>query len=157
MPFCLCLVSHSLPFCLLRLVGLTIRTPYGAVGHGAHYHSQSPEAFFCHVPGIKVVVPRSPLEAKGLLLASIRDPNPVVFLEPKWLYRQVVEAVPVGDFQLPLTFAKVVRSGDDITLVGWGAQLSVMTKACEEAEAVSNGTRGAGSCHTSRPPVSCCV
>jgi deoxyxylulose-5-phosphate synthase len=63
--------------------GLTIRAPYGAVGHGGHYHSQSPEAFFCHVPGIKVVIPRSPSQAKGLLLASIRDPNPVVFFEPK--------------------------------------------------------------------------
>jgi len=59
--------------------GLTIRAPYGAVGHGGHYHSQSPEAFFCHAPGIKVVIPRSPMQAKGLLLASIRDPNPVVF------------------------------------------------------------------------------
>jgi 2-oxoisovalerate dehydrogenase E1 component beta subunit len=65
--------------------GLTIRAPYGAVGHGGHYHSQSPEAFFCHVPGIKVVIPRSPREAKGLLLSSIRDPNPVVFFEPKVL------------------------------------------------------------------------
>eukprot|EP00268_Persea_americana_P036294 TRINITY_DN35760_c0_g1_i2.p1 TRINITY_DN35760_c0_g1~~TRINITY_DN35760_c0_g1_i2.p1 ORF type:complete len:311 (-),score=57.05 TRINITY_DN35760_c0_g1_i2:398-1330(-) len=63
--------------------GLTIRSPYGAVGHGGHYHSQSPEAFFCHVPGIKVVIPRSPQQAKGLLLACIRDPNPVIFFEPK--------------------------------------------------------------------------
>ncbi|KAI4999244.1 hypothetical protein ZWY2020_003833 [Hordeum vulgare] len=63
--------------------GLTIRSPYGAIGHGGHYHSQSPEAFFCHVPGLKVVIPRSPREAKGLLLASIRDPNPVIFFEPK--------------------------------------------------------------------------
>ncbi|KAL0914357.1 hypothetical protein M5K25_014701 [Dendrobium thyrsiflorum] len=63
--------------------GLTIRSPYGAVGHGGHYHSQSPEAFFCHVPGLKVVIPRSPRQAKGLLLSSIRDPNPVVFFEPK--------------------------------------------------------------------------
>lgn len=65
--------------------GLTIRAPYGAVGHGGHYHSQSPEAFFCHVPGIKVVIPRSPRQAKGLLLSCIRDPNPVVFFEPKSL------------------------------------------------------------------------
>ncbi|XP_044954830.1 2-oxoisovalerate dehydrogenase subunit beta 2, mitochondrial-like [Hordeum vulgare subsp. vulgare] len=73
--------------------GLTIRSPYGAVGHGGHYHSQSPEAFFCHVPGLKVVIPRSPREAKGLLLASIRDPNPLIFFEPKWLYRLSVEEV----------------------------------------------------------------
>uniref|UniRef100_A0A6U2I2E0 Transketolase-like pyrimidine-binding domain-containing protein n=1 Tax=Chlamydomonas euryale TaxID=1486919 RepID=A0A6U2I2E0_9CHLO len=74
--------------------GLTVRTPYGAVGHGGHYHSQSPEAFFTHVPGLKVVTPSTPSEAKGLLLASIRDPNPVVFFEPKMLYRTSVGSVP---------------------------------------------------------------
>lgn len=67
--------------------GLCIRTPCGAVGHGGHYHSQSPEAYFAHTPGIKVVVPRSPIQAKGLLLASIRDRNPTIFMEPKILYR----------------------------------------------------------------------
>ncbi|CAA2972062.1 2-oxoisovalerate dehydrogenase subunit beta 1, mitochondrial [Olea europaea subsp. europaea] len=114
--------------------GLTIRAPYGAVGHGGHYHSQSPEAFFCHVPGIKVVIPRSPQQAKGLLLSSIRDPNPVVFFEPKWLYRLAVEEVPENDYMLPLSEAEVIREGSDITLVGWGAQLSVMEQACVEAE-----------------------
>nr|KAJ0220866.1 hypothetical protein LSAT_V11C200068470 [Lactuca sativa] len=111
--------------------GLTIRTPYGAVGHGGHYHSQSPEAFFCHVPGLKVVIPRSPKEAKGLLLSSIREPNPVVFFEPKWLYRLAVEEVPEGDYMLPLSEAEVIREGSDITLVGWGAQLAIMEQACE--------------------------
>ncbi|CAN6171043.1 unnamed protein product [Urochloa humidicola] len=113
--------------------GLTIRTPYGAVGHGGHYHSQSPEAFFCHVPGLKVVIPRSPREAKGLLLASIRDPNPVVFFEPKWLYRLAVEEVPEEDYMLPLSEAEVIRKGSDITLIGWGAQLAVLKEACEDA------------------------
>ncbi|KAF3331165.1 2-oxoisovalerate dehydrogenase subunit beta 1 [Carex littledalei] len=132
--------------------GLTIRSPYGAVGHGGHYHSQSPEAFFCHVPGLKVVViPRSPRQAKGLLLASIRDPNPVVFFEPKastlkfifrqlckiyqcWLYRLAVEEVPDADYMLPLSQAEVIREGKDITVVGWGAQLSILEQACEDAE-----------------------
>ncbi|KAL8546722.1 hypothetical protein ACS0TY_006445 [Phlomoides rotata] len=114
--------------------GLTIRTPYGAVGHGGHYHSQSPEAFFCHVPGIKVVIPRSPQQAKGLLLSSIRDPNPVVFFEPKWLYRLAVEEVPDKDYMLPLSEAEVIREGSDITLIGWGAQLSIMEQACIDAE-----------------------
>ncbi|KAI5596393.1 hypothetical protein POPTR_003G222800v4 [Populus trichocarpa] len=114
--------------------GLTIRTPYGAVGHGGHYHSQSPEAFFCHVPGIKVVVPRSPREAKGLLLSCIRDTNPVIFFEPKWLYRLAVEEVPEHDYMLPLSEAEVIREGSDITLVGWGAQLSIMEQACFDAE-----------------------
>eukprot|EP00475_Leptophrys_vorax_P026403 TRINITY_DN37242_c0_g4_i2.p1 TRINITY_DN37242_c0_g4~~TRINITY_DN37242_c0_g4_i2.p1 ORF type:complete len:449 (-),score=-24.15 TRINITY_DN37242_c0_g4_i2:74-1420(-) len=113
--------------------GLTIRAPYGAVGHGGHYHSQSPEAFFCHVPGLKVVVPRGPVQAKGLLLASIRDPNPTVFLEPKWLYRLAVEEVPVDDYQLPLSQAEVLSEGSDVTLVGWGAQIAVMRRAAEEA------------------------
>ncbi|KAG5517777.1 hypothetical protein RHGRI_038224 [Rhododendron griersonianum] len=84
--------------------GLTIRAPYGAVGHGGHYHSQSPEAFFCHVPGIK------------------------------WLYRLAVEEVPEQDYMLPLSEAEVIREGSDISLVGWGAQLSVMEQACVEAE-----------------------
>ncbi|CAN6555859.1 unnamed protein product [Malus baccata var. baccata] len=114
--------------------GLTIRAPYGAVGHGGHYHSQSPEAFFCHAPGLKVVIPRSPLQAKGLLLSCIRDPNPVVFFEPKWLYRLSVEEVPEHDYMLPLSEAEVIREGTDITLVGWGAQLSVLEQACKEAE-----------------------
>eukprot|EP00850_Spirogloea_muscicola_P015984 SM000126S26360 [mRNA] locus=s126:318862:322163:- [translate_table: standard] len=113
--------------------GLTVRAPYGAVGHGGHYHSQSPEAFFIHVPGIKVVIPRSPAQAKGLLLASIRDPNPVIFLEPKSLYRMAVEEVPVDDYSLPLSQAEVMREGSDITLVGWGAQLGPMERACTAA------------------------
>ncbi|KAL8529013.1 hypothetical protein ACS0TY_006470 [Phlomoides rotata] len=122
--------------------GLTIRTPYGAVGHGGHYHSQSPEAFFCHVPGIKVVIPRSPQQAKGLLLSSIRDPNPVVFFEPKWLYRLAVEEVPDKDYMLPLSEAEVIREGSDITLIGWGAQLSIMEQACIDAEKVAGPTHG---------------
>lgn len=114
--------------------GITFRAPYGAVGHGALYHSQSPEAYFCHTPGLKVVVPRNPREAKGLLLASIRDPNPVIFLEPKGLYRASVGEVPVGDFTIPLSQADVVQSGSDITVVGWGSQMHVLQKACDKAQ-----------------------
>jgi 2-oxoisovalerate dehydrogenase E1 component beta subunit len=118
------------------LGGLVFRTPCGAVGHGGHYHSQSPEAYFAHTPGVKVVTPRSPYEAKGLLLASIRDPNPVIFLEPKALYRTSVEEVPEGDYVLPLEQADVMREGTDVTVVGWGAQLKVLEKACDKAEAM---------------------
>ncbi|XP_033139888.1 2-oxoisovalerate dehydrogenase subunit beta 1, mitochondrial-like, partial [Brassica rapa] len=110
---------------------LLIRAPYGAVGHGGHYHSQSPEAFFCHAPGIKVVI-----KAKGLLLSSIRDPSPVVFFEPKWLYRQAVEEVPEHDYMIPLSEAEVIREDNDITLVGWGVQLTVMEQACLDVEKV---------------------
>lgn len=112
---------------------LTFRAPCGAVGHGAHYHSQSPEAYFTHTPGLKVVMPSGPADAKGLLLSSIRDPNPVIFLEPKALYRASVEDVPTGDYTIPLGVARTVRRGSDITLVGWGAQVNVLNKACDLA------------------------
>jgi len=113
--------------------GLTIRSPYGAVGHGGLYHSQSPEAYFAHTPGLIVVVPRSPLQAKGLLLSAIRSPDPVVFFEPKALYRAATEEVPVEDFELPLSSAEVVQEGSDITLVGYGAQMGVLKKAADMA------------------------
>jgi 2-oxoisovalerate dehydrogenase E1 component beta subunit len=113
--------------------GVTFRAPCGAVGHGALYHSQSPEAYFTHTPGLKVVVPSTPADAKGLLLASIRDPNPVVFFEPKALYRAAVEEVPVGDYTIPLGVAKIVREGKDVTLVGWGGQMNVLKKAADIA------------------------
>merc|ERR1740130_1451637 len=119
---------------LFNCGGLTIRAPCGAVGHGGLYHSQSPEAYFCHTPGLKVVMPRSPTEAKGLLLAAVRDPNPVIFFEPKRLYRASQEMVPTGDYEIPLGKADVVQSGNDVTVVGWGAQVHVLKQACDMAE-----------------------
>jgi len=113
---------------------LTIRTPYGGGIAGGHYHSQSPEAFFAHCPGIKIVIPRNPYQAKGLLLASIRDDNPVLFMEPKRLYRASVGEVPEEDYQLPLGKAEVVKEGSDITLLAWGAQMEIIEKAAEMAE-----------------------
>mmetsp|Transcript_126980 Transcript_126980/g.270733 ORF Transcript_126980/g.270733 Transcript_126980/m.270733 type:complete len:796 (-) Transcript_126980:233-2620(-) len=116
---------------------ITIRSPCSAVGHGSMYHSQSPEAFFAHCPGIKIVIPRGPKQAKGLLLAAIRDPNPVLFFEPKVLYRQNFEnddgKVPIGDYELPLGQAEVVRTGTDITLVGWGSQVQRLEAAADRA------------------------
>ncbi|WP_447078571.1 alpha-ketoacid dehydrogenase subunit beta [Shewanella algae] len=114
--------------------GLTFRTPYGGGIAGGHYHSQSPEAYFTQTPGIKVVVPRNPYQAKGLLLASIRDKNPVVFFEPKRLYRASVGDVPEGDYQLELGKAEVVREGKDITLLAWGAQMEIIEKAADMAK-----------------------
>lgn len=114
--------------------GLTIRTPCGAVGHGGHYHSQSPEGYFAHTPGLKVVVPRDCVQAKGLLLASIRDQNPVVFLEPKALYRNAEDLVPTGDYELDLHKAEVMQEGSDLTIVSWGTQLRVAQKAIEWAK-----------------------
>eukprot|EP00037_Helgoeca_nana_P032586 m.414549 g.414549 ORF g.414549 m.414549 type:complete len:377 (+) comp29369_c0_seq1:50-1180(+) len=113
--------------------GLTIRAPYGAVGHGGHYHSQSPEAYFAHTPGVMVVIPRSPIQAKGLLLACARDPNPIIFLEPKYMYRGASEEVPVGDYELPLGKADVMIEGSDVTLIGWGSQLQILRAAGEVA------------------------
>jgi 2-oxoisovalerate dehydrogenase E1 component beta subunit len=114
---------------------LTIRTPYGGGIAGGLYHSQSPEAYFAHTPGLKVVVPRNPYQAKGLLLASIRDKNPVIFFEPKRLYRASVGEVPTEDYQLPLGKAEVVTAGSDITLLAWGAQMEIIEKAAEMASA----------------------
>jgi 2-oxoisovalerate dehydrogenase E1 component beta subunit len=114
--------------------GLTFRTPCGAVGHGALYHSQSPEAYFCHTPGLVVVMPSCPADAKGLLLSSIRSKDPVIFFEPKALYRSAVEEVPVGDYEIPLGKARVARAGKDVTMVGWGGQVAVMLKAAQQAE-----------------------
>lgn len=113
--------------------GLTIRTPYGGGISGGHYHSQSPEAFFAHCAGLKVVIPRDPYQAKGLLLASIRDKNPVLFLEPKRLYRASIADVPEDDYELPLGKADLVQEGTDITLLGWGAQIEILQKAAEMA------------------------
>ncbi|MBA6328610.1 alpha-ketoacid dehydrogenase subunit beta [Colwellia sp. MB02u-6] len=116
---------------------LTIRTPYGGGIAGGLYHSQSPEAYFAHTPGLKVVVPRNPYQAKGLLLASIRDDNPVIFFEPKRLYRASVGEVPEEDYELPLGKAEVVQKGSDITLLAWGAQVEIVEKAA--ALATSDG------------------
>jgi len=114
--------------------GLTIRMPCGAVGHGGLYHSQSVEAYFTHCAGLNIVCPRGPLQAKGLLLAAIRSPDPTLVMEPKILYRQAVEEVPVGDVQLELGKAEVIRAGTDVTLIGWANQVHRLTKAAELAE-----------------------
>lgn len=103
--------------------GLTVRCPTMSVGHGGLYHSQSPEGYFMGAAGLKIVIPRSPIQAKGLLLASIRDPNPVIFMEPKILYRSSVEQVPIDDFEIPLGQAEVLQPGSDLTLLTWGTPI----------------------------------
>ena len=119
---------------LFNVGGLTIRTPYGGGISGGLYHSQSPEAYFAHTPGLKVVVPCNPYQAKGLLLAAIRDPDPVIFFEPKRLYRAAVGEVPEEDYQLPIGEAEVIKEGSDITVLGWGGQMEVVDRAVEQAE-----------------------
>lgn len=120
-------------------VPMVVRTPYGGGIKGGLYHSQSPEALFVHTAGLKVVCPSNPYDAKGLLLASIRDDDPVIFLEPKRVYRAVKMDVPEGDYTVPLGEAKVVREGDDVTVVAWGAMLYEALAAAEEAEAEGVG------------------
>lgn len=113
---------------------LTVRSPYGAVGHGGLYHSQSPEALFAHCPGLKVVIPRGPIQAKGLYISSVRDNNPVIFLEPKLLYRGAAEQVPIKDYEIPLEKAEIVLPGKDITLIGYGSQIQVLRAAAALAK-----------------------
>lgn len=113
---------------------LTIRAPCMAVGHGALYHSQSPEAYFAHTPGVKVVIPRGPYKAKGLLLSCIKDDNPCLFFEPKVLYRAAVEDVPDGHYELPLGKADILLPGTDVTLIGWGTQVHVLREVAEMAK-----------------------
>lgn len=112
---------------------LVIRAPYGGGIKGGHYHSQSPEAYFVHTPGLKVVVPSNPFDAKGLLIAAIRDEDPVIFLEPKRVYRSARGEVPEGDYVVELGKAAVVREGSDVTLLAYGAMIHTALEAAEKA------------------------
>ncbi len=114
---------------------LVIRTPVGGGIRGGHYHSQSPESLFIHVAGLKVVCPSNPYDAKGLLLASIRDPDPVLFFEPKRVYRAAKGEVPEGDYTVDLSKAAVVREGKHVTVIAWGAMLYEAISAAEQAAA----------------------
>ncbi|MBI5577234.1 MAG: alpha-ketoacid dehydrogenase subunit beta [Deltaproteobacteria bacterium] len=112
---------------------VVVRTPSGGGIKGGHYHSQSPEAYFIHTAGLKVAMPSTPADGKGMLAAAMRDPDPVIFLEPKALYRTVKGDVPEGDFVVPLGKARSVRSGEDVSLITYGATVHV----AEEAAAIA--------------------
>ena len=117
-------------------VPMVIRAPYGGGIGGGLYHSQSIEAFFTHAPGLKVVVPSNPYDAKGLLKAAVRDPNPVLYLEPKKGYRLIKGEVPDGDYVVPIGTANISKSGQDITIIAYGMMhyyaLQSATKLAEE-------------------------
>ncbi len=113
---------------------LVIRTPYGAGVRALEHHSESTEALFCQIPGLTVVVPSTPYDAKGLLLASIRSEDPVIFLEPSRLYRAEKQEVPEGDYEVPLRRAAVVREGADVTVVAWGAMMAAAKAAADLAD-----------------------
>ncbi len=112
---------------------LVVRAPYGGGIKGGHYHSQSSEAYFAHTAGLKVVIPSTPYDTKGLLLSSIRDADPVIFLEPKRIYRAVKGEVPDGEFTVPIGKARVAREGRDVSIFAYGAMLHVALEAAESA------------------------
>jgi len=114
---------------------VTIRTPYGAGVKALEHHSESTEALFCQIPGLTVVVPSNPYDAKGLLAAAIRADDPVIFLEPTKLYRAEKQDVPEEAYEVPLRRAAVVREGRDVTIVAWGAMIPVAREAAGAAEA----------------------
>jgi len=108
---------------------IVVRLPYGGGIRAPEHHSDSNEAYFVHTPGIKVVIPSTPYEAKGLLIAAIRDPDPVIFMEPKKVYRSLREEVPEEEYLIPLGQSRIVIEGTDITLITWGAMLQPTLQA----------------------------
>src|SRR5215813_9971451 len=111
---------------------MVVRTPYGGGIKGGHYHSQSPESLFIHTAGLKVVAPSNPYDAKGLLLSALRQPDPVLFLEPKRIYRAAKGEVPEGDYTVPLGEAKIAREGKGLTVLAYGAMLEEALLAAEQ-------------------------
>jgi pyruvate dehydrogenase E1 component beta subunit len=114
---------------------MVVRTPYGAGVRALEHHSESLEAAYAHVPGLKVAVPSTPGDAKGLLAAAIRDPDPVLFLEPKRVYRSFREEISEEPYTVPLGEAAVRREGSDVTVVSWGAMMHPTLQAADEVDA----------------------
>ncbi|MBU5312847.1 alpha-ketoacid dehydrogenase subunit beta [Tissierella carlieri] len=110
---------------------MVIRAPYGGGIRALEHHSESTEALYAHIPGLKVVIPSTPYDAKGLLIAAIRDPDPVLFLEPKRIYRAFKQEIPEEAYVLPIGKAKVVEEGEDVTIITWGAMVRDVQKASE--------------------------
>lgn len=116
-------------------VPMVVRTPYGGGIRALEHHSESMEAIFAHVPGLKVVIPADPYEAKGLLASAVRDPDPVIFMEPARVYRAIKTEVPEEPYTLPLGKARLVREGRDLTLLAWGAHVRTVKEAAARLEA----------------------
>ncbi|MFW6448083.1 MAG: alpha-ketoacid dehydrogenase subunit beta [Halobacteriota archaeon] len=113
---------------------MVVRAPYGGGIRAPEHHSESTEAFFVHNPGLKVVIPSTPYDTKGLLASAIRDPDPVIFLEPKLIYRAFREEVPAGEYTVPLGEAAIRREGEDISVFTWGAMARQTIEAAEQLE-----------------------
>ena len=116
-------------------VPIVVRCPSGGGFSGGPFHSQNQESSFAHIPGLKIVCPSTPADAKGLLIQSIRDEKPVLYFEHKHLYRRIKDEVPEGDITVPFGVARIARAGDDLTLVTWGAMVHTAYAAAEQAEA----------------------
>ena len=114
---------------------MVVRTPYGGGIKAPELHEESTEAIFCHIPGLRVVVPSGPYTAKGLLLAALRDPDPVLFLEPTRLYRMLREEVPEGDYTIEIGRARVARAGGAVTVIAWGSMLERVLKSLGDIDA----------------------
>jgi pyruvate dehydrogenase E1 component beta subunit len=114
-------------------VPMVIRIPFGGGIHAPEHHSESLETLLVHIPGIKVIVPSSPHDAKGLMISALRDPDPVVFLEPKKIYRAFKEEVPEDSYSIPIGKARVWRGGEDLTIISWGAMVRLALEAAEIA------------------------
>jgi pyruvate/2-oxoglutarate/acetoin dehydrogenase E1 component len=113
---------------------LTVRVPVGGGIHAPELHSDSPETIYTHNAGIKVVMPSTPYDAKGLLISALRDPDPVIFFEPKRIYRAFREEVPEAEYTVPLGEARVVREGSEMTMVSWGASMVQCMNAMEASD-----------------------
>lgn len=113
-------------------VPMVLRIPYSGGIRALEHHSDSPEALFVHIPGLKVVVPSTPYNAKGLLISSIRDPDPVIFMEPKRVYHAIKEEVPDESYELQIGKARIIQEGNDITVISWGAMLKTVREAVEQ-------------------------
>ncbi len=115
-------------------VPMVVRTPYGGGIHALEHHSESEETFIAHLPGVKIVIPSTPFDAKGLLISAIRDPDPVIFFEPKRVYRAFKQEVPEEDYFIPIGKSAIVQSGTDVSVISWGAMLRESMKAIVEAK-----------------------
>jgi pyruvate/2-oxoglutarate/acetoin dehydrogenase E1 component len=113
---------------------LVVRMPYGGGVRAPELHDDSPETYYVHTPGVKVAIPSTPADAKGLLAAAIRDPDPVIIFEPKLIYRTERSEVPDGDYVVPLGKARLAREGDDVTLVAYGAMVPLCERAADALE-----------------------
>jgi pyruvate dehydrogenase E1 component beta subunit len=132
------LISHAAKYRNRTRGGYTVpmvlRFPCGGLVKALEHHSESPETYFCHTAGLKVVMPSRPYDAKGLLISAIRDPDPVIFMEPKRLYRSIKEDVPEEEYTIPIGKAQKITEGDQLTIISWGSMVQMCLKVLDEVD-----------------------